>query len=152
MSASDLSDERELMRLGQDECLRLLATVSVGRVIFTIRALPAVRIMNFVLADDLVVLRTDDAATVARKAAGSIVTFEADSFDTASSSGWYVTVTGWAEMVADPELVTRYESLPLVPWAPGMRERFLVIRPEAVEGQRIISHPVPVAPVAPPGA
>ena len=32
------------------ESLRLLATVPVGRLIFTVNALPAVRLMNFVLA------------------------------------------------------------------------------------------------------
>ena len=40
----------EFARLGRAESLRLLATVPVGRLIFTINALPAVRLMNFVLA------------------------------------------------------------------------------------------------------
>jgi len=48
----------EFARLGRAESLRLLATVPVGRLIFTIGALPAVRLMNFVLTDGLILMRT----------------------------------------------------------------------------------------------
>jgi uncharacterized protein len=60
------------------ESLRLLATVAVGRVIFTENALPAVRRMNFAVADGLIVMRTAADSIVARKLDGIIVTFEAD--------------------------------------------------------------------------
>ena len=56
----------EFTRLDRAECLRLLAGVPVGRLIFTINALPVVRPMNFVLADGLIVLRTATGTTVAR--------------------------------------------------------------------------------------
>jgi hypothetical protein len=40
-----------LERLDRDECLRLLASVPVGRLIFTVNALPMVRPVNFALME-----------------------------------------------------------------------------------------------------
>ena len=127
----------EFIRLGRAESLRLLATAPVGRLIFTVNALPAVRLMNFALADGLIVLRTAADATVARRVNDAIVAFEADDLDTATSSGWSVVITGRATRVTDPELIARYRRMSLAPWAPGERDQFVVITTEVVEGRRV---------------
>jgi uncharacterized protein len=127
----------EIVRLERGECLRLLATAPAGRLIFTVNALPAVRVMNFALAGEMIVVRTAATSTAARRAAGAIVAFEADALDAAACSGWQVTVTGRAELVTDPEAAARYRTLGLVPWAPGPRETFLTISTEIVQGQRV---------------
>jgi uncharacterized protein len=127
----------ELTRLGREECLRLLGTVAVGRLIFTMNALPAVRPMNFALADGLILLRTAADSTVARKVDGDIVVFEADELDAATGSGWSVTVTGRAALISDPEAAERYRAVPLVPWAPGRRDQFVTITIELTEGLRV---------------
>ncbi len=67
----------------------------VGRLIFTVNALPTVRPMNFALVEGLIALRTAASTTVARRADGMIVAFQADELEAATSSGWSVTVTGW---------------------------------------------------------
>ena len=41
------SDGSALQRLSRDECLTLMASVLVGRIIYTRRALPAVELVNF---------------------------------------------------------------------------------------------------------
>lgn len=129
---------RRLISLGRGESLRLLATVPVGRLIFTMSALPAVRVMNFVLAGDEVVLRMAAESAVARKAAGSVVAFEADLFDAITSSGWSVTVTGKAKVVTDAPSIASYALLGLVPWAPGVRDQYMTISTEVVHGQQIL--------------
>src|SRR5215471_3780666 len=106
MEEADHGESGEVVRLDRAECLRLLATVPVGRLIFTVNALPVVRPMNFLLDDEQVVVRT---------AAGSIVAFEADQLDPATASGWSVTVTGPAQLITDPAAISRFSSLPLVP-------------------------------------
>jgi nitroimidazol reductase NimA-like FMN-containing flavoprotein (pyridoxamine 5'-phosphate oxidase superfamily) len=131
----------ELTRLDRAESLRLLAGVPVGRLIFTINALPAVRPMNFALADGLIVMRTAASTTVARKIHDTIVTFEADEFDPATSSGWSVTVTGRAALVTDPAAIARCQAVPLVPWAPGVRDQFVTVTTELVEGLRVRRSP-----------
>jgi len=129
---------RKLVGLDRGECLRLLATVPVGRLIFTVNALPTVRMMNFVLAGDMIVLRTALDASAARKAAGSVVSFEADAVDLATNSGWSVTATGWAMLVTDEQAIATYRALPLVPWAPGERDQFITVKADVVQGQQIL--------------
>ena len=131
----------EFTRLGRGESLLLLAGVPVGRLIFTVNALPVVRPMNLALVDGLIVLRTAADTTVARKVNDVIVAFEADQLDPATSSGWSVTVTGRAALVADPGAIARYQAVPLVPWAPGVRDQFVTITTELVEGLRVRRSP-----------
>src|SRR5258708_6145732 len=83
----------EFTRLDRRESLRLLATVPVGRLIFTVNALPAVRPMNFALVDELILVRTAADSTVARKVDDMIVAFEADELDTPACPRWSLTVT-----------------------------------------------------------
>jgi nitroimidazol reductase NimA-like FMN-containing flavoprotein (pyridoxamine 5'-phosphate oxidase superfamily) len=132
----------EFTRLDRTESLRLLAGVPVGRLIFTVNALPVVRPVNFALVDGLIVLRTAADTTVARKVNETIVAFEADQLDPATSSGWSVTVTGRAALVTDPAAIARYQAVPLVPWAPGVRDQFVTITTELVEGLRVRRSPV----------
>jgi uncharacterized protein len=131
----------EFTRLDRAESLRLLAGVPVGRLIFTINALPVVRPVNFALADGLILLRTAADTTVARKVDDMIVAFEADELDPATCSGWSVTVTGRAAVVAHPATIARYQKVPLEPWAPGVRDQFVTITTELVEGLRVRKSP-----------
>jgi uncharacterized protein len=127
----------EFIRPGRAESMRLLASTQVGRLIFTVAALPAVPLMNFAVADGLIVLRTAADTTVAPKVHDPIVAFEADDLDAATSSVWSVVVTGHATRVTDPELTARYQAVPLVPWAPAERDQFVTITTEVVEGRRV---------------
>jgi hypothetical protein len=127
----------EFTRLDRGESLRLLASVPVGRLIFTVRALPAVRLMSFALVDGLIVMRTADDSEMARKVHDTVVAFEADELDNATYSGWSVTVIGRAALVTDPGTAARYRAVPLVPWAPGARDTFMTITTELAEGRRV---------------
>jgi uncharacterized protein len=131
----------EFAGLCREECLRLLASVPVGRLIFTVNALPTARPVNFVLADGLIVLRTAADSAVAHKAAGAVVAFEADEFDPATFSGWSVVVTGCAQLVTDAAAVARYQAVPLMAWAPGARDQFVTITTDLVEGRRVRRSP-----------
>jgi hypothetical protein len=78
---------------------------------------------------------------VARKIDDMIVAFEADDLDPAASSGWPVAVTGRAALVTDPSAIARYQAVPLAPWAPGVRDQFVTITTELVEGLRVRKSP-----------
>jgi nitroimidazol reductase NimA-like FMN-containing flavoprotein (pyridoxamine 5'-phosphate oxidase superfamily) len=123
--------------LDRAECLRLLSTVPVGRLIFTVNALPTVRPVNFAVAHGLILIRSAPDSTMVRKIHDSIVAFEADELDPAIRSGWSVTVTGRAHLVVDPDAIARYRAVPLVAWAPGVRDQFVTVTTELVEGRRI---------------
>ncbi|MFF5262380.1 pyridoxamine 5'-phosphate oxidase family protein [Actinomadura viridis] len=127
-----------LAPLARDECLRLMATVPVGRVVYTDRALPAIQPVNFVLDDGHdVIIRTERGSALAAALRGAIVAFQADDIDTVLATGWSVTVVGPATHVTCPAEIARLDRLPLRPWAPGRREHYVRIASRHVTGRRV---------------
>ncbi|KWX03340.1 pyridoxamine 5'-phosphate oxidase [Carbonactinospora thermoautotrophica] len=130
-------DEARMEVLSEQECLKLLESVAVGRVVYTVRALPAVQPVNFVVDSGGVVFRTGEGTKFALAVRGAIVAFEADEFDLENRTGWDVTVTGHAREIHDPQEVARLRRV-LRPWAPGVKEHFIRIAPEIVTGRRLV--------------
>ncbi len=129
------TDGSALSELSRDECLRLLASVPVGRVIYTRRALPAVELVNFALDQGDIVIRTDRGGKLAAAARGAVVAFEADCLDAAQQSGWSVTAIGQSREVIDPEEIGRLQTIGLSLWAPGEREHFIRVSPVIMNGR-----------------
>ncbi|WP_367319996.1 pyridoxamine 5'-phosphate oxidase family protein [Streptomyces sp. HUAS ZL42] len=128
---------RELER---QECLRLMAKVSVGRIVYTRRALPAVLPVNFSLdGDGAVLLRTSAASELARAVDGAVVAFETDEVDAARHSGWSVVVTGSARVVTDPTEHERLAGIGPVSWVPAPQEVFVRIEPALVTGRELVA-------------
>ena len=122
--------------LSREESLALLGSVPVGRIVFTVRALPAVQPMNFVIDNGAIVIRTSPGTKLAATLRDGVVGFEADEIDPASSTGWSVTVVGRIEEITDRFDIERLDAS-LTPWAPGERQHFLKITPEVVTGRRL---------------
>jgi nitroimidazol reductase NimA-like FMN-containing flavoprotein (pyridoxamine 5'-phosphate oxidase superfamily) len=131
------SDGSALQRLSRDECLRLLASVPVGRIIYTRRALPAVELVNFALDHGDIVIRTDRSGKLAAATRGAVVAFEADQLDLADQAGWSVTAIGPSSEVTDPGELARLRTIGLRPWAPGARDHFIRISPVMLNGRRL---------------
>lgn len=87
--------------LSHAESLRLLGTVTAGRVVHTDRALPAVTTVAFVLWDGAVVFRAEAFSRLAALADQEVVAFQADEVHSLSHAGWSVVVTGRARRVQD---------------------------------------------------
>ena len=129
------SDGSALTQLPRDECLKLMASVPVGRVIYTRRALPAVELVNFAFDSGDIVLRTDPSGKLAAAARGAVVAFEADCLDLVNQAGWSVTAIGRSREVTDPGEIGRLRAIGLGSWAPGSREHFIRISPELLNGR-----------------
>ncbi|MFJ7049345.1 pyridoxamine 5'-phosphate oxidase [Streptomyces sp. JV178] len=124
--------------LDRRECLRLLAKVPVGRVVYTRRALPAVLPVNFALdSDDAVLLCTSAGSDLVRAIDGVVVAFEGDEFDPATRSGWSVVVTGRADLVTDPAEHERLSHTGPASWMPARNEVFVRIASEMVTGREL---------------
>lgn len=87
---------------GRERCLALLASVPIGRVVYTDQALPAVMPVNFVLDGDQVAIHTAADSTLAAAVRGAVVAFQADAIDPVALTGWWVTVVGRARLVSVP--------------------------------------------------
>jgi uncharacterized protein len=131
------SDDSALNQLTRDECLHLITSVPVGRIIYTRQALPAVELVNFAVYNGDIVIRTDPSGKLAAATRGAVVAFEADHLDTERQTGWSVTVVGQSQEVTDPDEIGRLEQIGLYSWVPGDRQHFIRISPGILNGGRL---------------
>jgi nitroimidazol reductase NimA-like FMN-containing flavoprotein (pyridoxamine 5'-phosphate oxidase superfamily) len=132
-----VTDDHGLLELERAECLALLGSVPVGRLVHTSHALPAIWPLNFVLLPDAVYLRTSRGSGAWRAADGAaVVAFEADDVDARGRYGWSVVVIGRAGLVTDPATLARLGDVLAPPWAAGAREEVVRISLELVDGRR----------------
>ncbi len=121
--------------------MSLLDSVSVGRIVFTARALPAIRPVCHLVDGDHIFIRTDrDAAITSELRAedGTVVAYEADVIDPADHLGWSVIVVGVARRVTDPDVADLYLRL-LRPWVSGAKDQVIDIGADIVTGFRLVA-------------
>lgn len=137
-----VTDElRRLEELTPRESMRLLASVSIGRIVFTARALPAIRPVNHLVDGDYIIIRTDLSARIISELqpeAGSVVAYEADAIDPAERLGWSVIVVGVARRVTDLEKAAAYRRA-LQPWVAGVMDQVIAIHTDVVTGSRLVA-------------
>jgi len=125
--------------LSSGECLQLLASAPVGRVVYSDQALPAVQPVDFVVDDGAVVIRTGDGSRLARAVNDAVVAFEADELDTTAGSGWSVTVVGECSDISEPGHVKRLSTLVSRRWVTDGDDHFVRISIAGIAGRRV--HP-----------
>jgi nitroimidazol reductase NimA-like FMN-containing flavoprotein (pyridoxamine 5'-phosphate oxidase superfamily) len=131
------TDHAGLEILPFDECLRLLASVPVGRIGFAADGELVVLPVNHVVDGQDVVFRTTHGSKLSAAEGQALVAFEADHYEEQTHSGWSVLMTGRAEVVdaeADVQLLSRHG---LRPWAHAVQRAFWIrIRPTSVSGRQ----------------
>jgi len=123
--------------LDGDECRRLLASDTVGRLGVVRGGYAVILPVNYQLVGDRVVVRTDAGGKFSA-ARQRRVGFEVDHIDRRRRTGWSVLMQGFAVEIGPED--PRYEaiaSLPVEPWAPGARDRLLLITPITMTGRRL---------------
>jgi hypothetical protein len=131
---------REVVELGRAEAMRLLAGVTYGRVVLSLDALPAIRVVNHLVDGGRIILRTRLTAKTPDALrphgdSGLVVAYEADDLDSDRRAGWTVVVTGMANPITDPDEAARYERL-LRPWV-NEADTVVAIEPQIVTGIRV---------------
>jgi nitroimidazol reductase NimA-like FMN-containing flavoprotein (pyridoxamine 5'-phosphate oxidase superfamily) len=125
--------------LDRDECLQLLATETVGRVVVVDHGSPHIVPVNYALDGDAVVFRTA-IGTKFDAASRSDVAFEVDAFDSIDRRGWSVVVHGWAQEVTaydDLALLARVNALAIEQWATFEKPHILRIVSTSITGRRV---------------
>lgn len=138
---STAAGPRQSVALDSLDALRLLGSVSLGRIVFTQRALPTIRPVNHVLDHGDIVIRTHEGSALTshtRHAGGTgvVVAYEADAIDPVTHLGWSVVVTGYARLITDPQEMARYRAL-LHPWVKQTMDYAVRIHPDLVTGIRL---------------
>ena len=129
------TDANGLEVLSRAEAIALLETQEVGRLVYTRRALPAIRPVNYVLDGGAVLIRTGSASSLGQAVRGAVVAFEVDEFDQVTRMGWSVVVTATAQLVTDEAQRARSSLDGPVPWAPGIKEHLIRIPLTIVTGR-----------------
>lgn len=134
---------RQAIELTEGECWHLLASVSIGRVVFTHRAMPAIRPVNHFVDGRKIIIRTHNGAAIASRAGkertppGSVVCYEADDLDPVRHTGWSVIATGLARLVTEPADIARYTAA-TEPWIAGEMDQVVAIEPGFLSGRRLV--------------
>ncbi len=121
-----------LESLSRDECWRLLAGCSIGRLaVITRDGLPFVVPVNYALDGESVVFRTDSGTkfdALRRHPVG----FQVDSIDPHHRTGWTVLIQG----IAHETIPEEAEHLEVQPWT-GPKQYWVRVVPRHVSGRRI---------------
>ena len=121
-------DRNGLEILDREECLRLLALATLGRIGFTSGALPTVLPVNFHLDRERILVHTARGGRLEAALKNAVVAFEADEFDPVDHSGWSVAVTG---------VTSELSGATLTHWAPVGGAALVAISTEVMSGRRI---------------
>lgn len=147
LEQSPITRPRQAIELTEGECWYLLASASIGRLVFTQRAMPAIRPVNHLVDGRKIIIRTHNGAAITSRALagasgqgnppGAVVTYEADELDPVRRTGWSVIATGLARLVTDPADIARYTAA-IEPWIAGEMDQVLMIEPEFISGLRLV--------------
>ena len=135
-----MTDARRLEELTREEALELLASVAVGRVVFSHRALPAIRPVNHLVTSDRIIIRADLGSALSDEVdpeGGMVVAYEGDMLEAGDRIGWSVVVVGRARRVTDKVAVARYRQA-LQPWVSAPMADVIAIQAEIVTGLRLV--------------
>jgi uncharacterized protein len=120
--------------LDRDRCVELLSSVSVGRVVFTRRAMPAVRPVRYVVRAGAVWFRAPDNDIWLTGALDTVMAFAADDATRHEPARWFVTVLGHATEVRDRAVID--DLVPVLPPTGGPADdRCVRLLIESVSGR-----------------
>lgn len=121
----------------QGECIELLASHRVGRIVFADDGGPTTLPVNYALDGRDVLIATSPYGAIAAWAPTKRVSFEIDEIDPLREAGWSVILRGRAEEALYLDVPVDPDDLPY-PWAEGSRHFTLRIRADSITGRRLI--------------
>jgi nitroimidazol reductase NimA-like FMN-containing flavoprotein (pyridoxamine 5'-phosphate oxidase superfamily) len=135
-----MDEQRWLQQLSRTKAVELLASVGLGRLVFTHQALPAIRPVNHLVEGESVIVRVTSGAAITSAAGrgGVVVAYEADAIDADTHLGWSVIVVGMARLLTDERAAARYRAR-LRPWISGNVDDVLTISADLVSGFQLVA-------------
>ena len=134
-----LIDLHGLEIISDGECRELLRHAAIGRVGFTDAGETVILPVNFAWVAGSVLFRTSMGSKLRNAARAHPMSFEIDSWDESSRTGWSVLVKGVSDEVTDEWVVSLSEQLGVDPWAKGIERNDLIrIRADEITGRRIV--------------
>jgi len=134
-----VESQKSFDHLSREECVALLGTHEVGRLVVVESGRPLIFPVNYALDGDAPVFRTA-SGTKLWAASRSPVVFEVDDLDRERRTGWSVIVHGVGQEITAfdrVDLQARVLALPVHPWASGDKPSIVRIAPRMITGRRV---------------
>jgi uncharacterized protein len=124
--------------LREDECWELLSSSELARIAFAGAGGVEIFPVNIVVDDRTLVFCTAEGTKLAASAVFHRVAVEADGVDEDTGLAWSVVVKGDAKVLEDFNEIYQAQALPLHPWHPGFKERYVRVEPGEIQGRRFL--------------
>lgn len=131
------SSASSFTELSEAECKEILAQHTAGRVGFVAPDGPQILPVTYQYRNGSVVFRTSPVGVLSGLVRRTSVAFEIDGIDEQDKSGWSVLVLGFAEAMAHNYLLASAWETGPVPWADGIRNLFIEIKPRKISGRAV---------------
>src|SRR6202035_3719338 len=140
---SGVSARRAVERLDEPECMELLSTAKIGRLVYNSRYGPVALPSEYKIHEGSIVFRTyrvtfteEDLRTGIAHAEYQVVV-EVDHIDPEAREGWVVLVRGTAHQLDTEAERASVSDVGLESWVEGEPEHFIRVDPISIAGQRI---------------
>lgn len=132
-------DERTgLFKLTADQCTEVLASSSIGRIVFLDGDQPIALPVNYAWFEDSIVFRTGEGQKLSAATLGQKVAFEVDEIEPDTHEGLSVLVKGEARAVEDWAEQEQLEQLDVRPWQrQPWRRGWVRIVPSEITGRKL---------------
>jgi nitroimidazol reductase NimA-like FMN-containing flavoprotein (pyridoxamine 5'-phosphate oxidase superfamily) len=140
---SEASARSVLERLDEAECMELLSTARIGRLIYNSRYGPVALPSEYKIQEGSIVFRTYRTLFTEEDLRSGIahaeynVSIEVDQTDPDAREGWLVLVRGTAHHLDTAAEHASVASLGLKPWLEGEPEHYIRVNPTSIRGQRL---------------
>ena len=137
------SDTREspIIELGEHDIWALLQSTPMGRLAVTVGGEIDIFPVNYVVHDRTLLFRTAPGTKLLELTVHSAVSFEVDGYS--DHDGWSVVVKGVAADLQHQADIDHADELPLIPWVPTLKYRWVRITPTSTSGRRFRRGPEP---------
>ncbi len=128
-------------KLDDRECWELLELAPMGRIALAAAGEIDIFPINFAVHDGALWFRTAPGTKLVELTVNPEVAVEIDGWDAAEA--YSVVVKGVAERLEHGTEIDAAERLPLAPWVPTLKYRWVRVRPTTVSGRRFRRGPEP---------
>ena len=127
------TDSQPIAELDEVECWRRLGEAEMGRLALAPAGEIDVFPVNFVVSRGALYFRTAPGSKLLELSVNPDVAFEIDGWD--EHSAFSVVVKGIAERLETQIEIDEADQLPLAPWVPTLKYRWVRINPTSVSGR-----------------
>lgn len=133
--------DEPVQELSRDECRELLKLGDLGRLATAAGGEPDIFPVNYYSDGDRILIRTAPGTKLLELTVHSAVAFETDGYT--EDEAWSVVVHGRARQLDSQAEVDEADEVPLRPWIPTLKYRYIHIDIDALSGRRFQRLPEP---------